>query len=355
MSTSNAAPRATDRGYALALASAAVLSLTGILVRHLGTAHGLPPLELTFWRSALVVLTLGSWLAARHPGRLRVGRRALGQVLGLGIALAAMNVLWTCSVARVGAALGTVLIYSSGAFTALLGALLLGERLGLAKVAAVTTCLAGTALVAGVLGGEQGAGRVMSADPPGVALGVLSGLAYAIYGLAGRGAARRGVDAFAGVLYAFAIGGAVTGVLLALVDAAGIGRVELLRLGSDVAGWGDLLLLAAGPTVIGFGLYGMSLAVLPASVANLVLTLEPPLTAAIAWALLGERLTGAAWVGSALILVGLLVLRLSEGRPAPGALAAARRPAAGGADALAAQPRDRVRPADHEELGPATP
>ena len=65
MSTSDAPGRATDRGYALALAAAAILSLTGILVRHLGTAHGLPPLELTFWRSALVVLTLGGWLAVR--------------------------------------------------------------------------------------------------------------------------------------------------------------------------------------------------------------------------------------------------------------------------------------------------
>lgn len=317
MSTPPTARRATDRGYALALAAAAVLSLTGILIRHLGTAHGLPPLELTFWRSALVVLTLGPWLAARSPGRLRLGRAALGAVLGLGASLGAMNVLWTCSVARVGAALGTVLIYTSGAFTALLGALLLGERLGLAKVGAAAACLAGTALVAGLLGGGQGAGTVLSADPLGVALGVLSGLAYAAYGLAGRAAARRGVDAFTGVLYAFAIGGGLTGALLALLGALQPGSVALLRLGADAAGWADLLLLAAGPTVIGFGLYGRSLTLLPASVANLVLTLEPPLTAAIAWALLGERLTGAAWAGSALILSGLLVLRLSEGRRPP--------------------------------------
>lgn len=341
MSALPTARRATDRGYALALAAAAVLSLTGILVRHLGTAHDLPPLELTFWRSALVVLTLGPWLAARHPGRLRLGGGALGAVLGLGASLGAMNVLWTCSVARVGAALGTVLIYTSGAFTALLGAAVLGERLGLAKVAAVAACLAGTALVAGVPGGGEGAGAVLAADPLGVALGVLSGLAYAAYGLAGRAAARRGVDAFAGVLYAFAIGGGLTGALLALLGALQPGSVALLRLGADAAGWGDLLLLAAGPTVIGFGLYGRSLTLLPASVANLVLTLEPPLTAAIAWALLGERLTGAAWAGSALILSGLLVLRLSEGRWVDGT---AGRPASGDLAAVSGAPRASASP-----------
>lgn len=324
MSTSDAPGRAADRGYALALAAAAILSLTGILVRHLGTAHGLPPLELTFWRSALVVLTLGGWLAVRAPAHLRVGRRGRGAVLGLGLALAAMNVLWTFAVARVGAALGTVLIYASGAFTALLGALLLRERLGPAKVTAVVACLVGTALVAGLVGGDPAAGGAASPDPLGVALGVLSGLAYAAYGLAGRAAARRGVDPFTGVLHAFAVGGALTGVLLAAAAATGAGEVDLLRLGTDAAGWGDLLLLAAGPTVLGFGLYGQSLRILPASVANLVLTLEPPLTAALAWALLGERLTPAAWAGSAIILAGLVVLRLGEGRqvatpsPAPG-------------------------------------
>lgn len=317
MSTTDAPGRlGLDRGYALAITSALVLSQTGILVRHLGTAHGLPPLELTFWRSALVVLTLGPFLATRHPRKLLVARRGLGPVFCLGAALAAMNILWTISVAHVGAALGTVLIYSSGAFSALLGAALFRERLVPAKVTAVATCLAGCALVSGILGAGPAAGPVGEADPMGVALGILSGLAYAAYGLAGREAARRGIDAFTGVLHAFAIGGTITGALLAALSATGTEQVELLRLGPDVAGWGDLVLLAAGPTVIGFGLYGQSLKYLPASVANLVLTLEPPLTAATAWALLGERLTGLAWAGSALILLGLVLLRAGE-RAAP--------------------------------------
>lgn len=303
-------PRRADRGYALALASALVLSLTGVLVRHLGTAHRLPPLELTFWRGVFVVLTLGPALALRGAGRLRVARGAAGPVLLLGLSLAAMNALWTCAVARVGAALGTVLIYTSGAFTALLGGLWLREPVGPAKAFAVAATLAGTALVSGAVDGAAGP----AADPVGVALGVLSGLAYAGYGLAGRAAARRGVDPYAAVLLAFAASAALTGALLGAGGAAGLLDVDLLRLGSDAAGWGDLLLLAAGPTVLGFGLYGQSLALLPASVANLVLTLEPPLTAAVAWAVLGERLAGGAWAGGGLILAGLVVLRLGEGR-----------------------------------------
>ena len=52
-----------------------------------------------------------------------------------------------------------------------------------------------------------------------------------------------------------------------------------------------LFLVAAGPTLAGFGLYNVSLTYLPSSVANLVLTLEPAFTAVIAYFLLDEQMT----------------------------------------------------------------
>ena len=84
-------------------------------------------------------------------------------------------------------------------------------------------------------------------------------------------------------------------------------------LGSAPAGWGVLLLLAVGPTVLGFGLYNVSLGYLPSSVANLIATLEPVFTAVIAYLLLGERLTGTQLVGSLMILAGVASLRVYEG------------------------------------------
>jgi len=77
-----------------------------------------------------------------------------------------------------------------------------------------------------------------------------------------------------------------------------------------------LVLLAAGPTVAGFGLYNVSLSYLPSGVANLILTLEPAFTAGIAYVLLGERLGGIQLGGSALIVGGVVLLRIYEGRQA---------------------------------------
>jgi drug/metabolite transporter (DMT)-like permease len=72
--------------------------------------------------------------------------------------------------------------------------------------------------------------------------------------------------------------------------------------------------LAAGPTVLGFGLYNVSLSYLPSSVANIILTLEPVFTSVIAYFLFGEILTGLQMTGGLLILSGVVFLRLHESR-----------------------------------------
>jgi 8-oxo-dGTP pyrophosphatase MutT (NUDIX family) len=73
-----------------------------------------------------------------------------------------------------------------------------------------------------------------------------------------------------------------------------------------------LILLAVGPTIGGFGLYTTSLNYLPASVANIIATLEPVMTAILAFVLLGERFTIPQWIGGLFIIGGVVVLRQEE-------------------------------------------
>ena len=72
---------------------------------------------------------------------------------------------------------------------------------------------------------------------------------------------------------------------------------------------------------MGFGLYNISLGYLPSSVANLILTLEPVFTAAIAYVLLGERMKAIQIAGGLLIISGIVILRVYEGRDTRPALA----------------------------------
>jgi drug/metabolite transporter (DMT)-like permease len=75
-----------------------------------------------------------------------------------------------------------------------------------------------------------------------------------------------------------------------------------------------MLVLAIGPTLGGYGLYTVSLTYLPATTANLIVTLEPAMTAVLAFLFLGERLTIPQLAGSAVILTGVFLLRLSDRR-----------------------------------------
>jgi drug/metabolite transporter (DMT)-like permease len=73
---------------------------------------------------------------------------------------------------------------------------------------------------------------------------------------------------------------------------------DFFQLGTKKRGWILLVILAEGPTLIGFGLYNISLVMLPSSTANLILILEPVITAITAYFLLGERLKPIELVGS---------------------------------------------------------
>jgi drug/metabolite transporter (DMT)-like permease len=302
------------RGYTIALISAAILSLTAIFIRYLTETYHLPALVLAFWREVFVVVSLLIALAALGALRLlRIERRHLPYLVGYGFVLAIFNALWTLSVSLNGAAISTVLAYSSGAFTALLGWWLLGESFGWVKMVAVALSLGGCVLVSGALDAE-----VWLTNPVGILTGLLSGLAYAVYSLMGRSASLRGLNTWGTLFYIF---GFAAPFMLAL-NLLGGGIIpgtasqpsELMWLGNAVSGWGILLLLAAGPTLAGYGMYNLSLSLLPSSVANLILTLEPAFTALIAHLLLGEDLTLVQVSGGLLTMAGVAFLRLYEGR-----------------------------------------
>ena len=306
--------RTLPGGYGSALLSAAVFSTTGIFIRHLTVAYALPPLVLAFWRNLFVVVTLLPILALVRPGLLRVERGHLLYLAAFGLVLAAYNALWTLSVALNGAAVATVLCYGSVAYTAFLGWWFLRESLSAAKLAAIALSLSGCALISGAF--DPAVWRV---NPLGILTGILSGLGYAAYSLLGRKAAQRSLNPWTTLLYTFVFAAAY----LLLVDLVAGGRVpgsaarpaDLFWLRDALPGWGLLYLLAAGPTLGGYGLYNISLGRLPSSVANLILTLEPPFTAVIAYALLGERMSLVQIGGGLLILAGVLVLRGYGSRP----------------------------------------
>jgi drug/metabolite transporter (DMT)-like permease len=300
-----------NRGYLAAFGATLFLATTAIFIRYLTLTYQIPALVLTYWRELFVAVSLLGILFFSRRDLIRVERRHLPLLSLYGLVLMLFNSTWALSVAINGAAVATVLAYSSAAFTALLGWLLLKESLDLPKVIAVVLSVGGIALVSNALDPA-----LWALNTGGVLTGVLSGLSYALYSLMGRYSSQRGINPWTSLLYIFAIGS-----VFMLAVNLGLGQylpggantpADMFWLGNAWSGWLVLLVLAMVPTLMGFGLYNVSLHYLPSSVANLILTSEPIVTSAIAYFMFGEILTPVQILGAGLILAGVVLIRLTR-------------------------------------------
>lgn len=300
-----------NRGYTFAFISAFFLSTTAIFIRYLTETYQIPALVLAFWRDVFVTIFLFPVIFLIRRRLLRIQRRDILYLILYGFVLALFNSFWTLSVALNGAALATVLVYCSTAFTALLGWWLLKEQVHWSKIVAIILTLGGCTIVSGAY-----TSAAWQANLVGIIAGIMAGLLYAIYSLMGRSASERGLNPATTLVYTFAFATIflffINLLPIELLPGKAMRIDDLFWLGKQWGAWGILFLLAAIPTVGGFGFYNVSLSYLPSSVANLIMTLEPGFTALTAFLLLGERFTNPQIIGSLLTLAGVVFLRIYE-------------------------------------------
>lgn len=301
------------RGYVVALIGTAVWSASAVFISFLTTRFRMPPLVLAFWRDLLVTCTLAGALALFARRFLQISRQQVPFFALYGLVLAVFNSLWTVSVGLNGAAVATVLIYISPAFTALIGWRLFNERITPPKLLAIGLCLVGCVFASGA--NDRASWHV---NAPGIVVGLGTGLAFTFYSLLGKTSSTKGINPWTATLYAFAFGSAFLLLLQRPETILWLSR----PLGENptgwheaTLGWGTMVLLAIGPTLGGYGLYTVSLGYLPTSTANLIITLEPAMTAGLAYVFLGDRLTLSQLLGSAIVLVGVFLLRLTHHFP----------------------------------------
>ncbi|HGM5490219.1 TPA: DMT family transporter [Serratia fonticola] len=309
--------RGTSQGYVIAIISAMLLAFTAIIIRALTEYYHLPTFVLAFWRAALVALVLLPLLLLFKPQWAHLRLEQVPFYAGYGLLLALFNSLWTLSVALNGASVATILTYCSVGFTVFLGWMMYNERLSLRELLVIVVSLGGCFLVSN--GDSMGNTRF---DLLGLMVGMLSGIGYTLYTLGGRIASERRYPVWNTILYVFGFSAVyqwLFNTLLTLFPLAAfqgmtgdLGFLSQGVQGIQWSGWLLLVTLAAGPTLLGFGLYNISLKTLPLAVANLILSLELVFTAVIAYFLLGENMNQLQLLGSALVMGGVLMLRKTK-------------------------------------------
>jgi drug/metabolite transporter, DME family len=292
------------RGVAIVLIAVVIWSTTPVFIDHLQTVDQLSPLQISTWRALLVTLLLALYLLVRRLRVFKLQRREIGYyviygVVGIGL----FNLAFNTSVAVNKASVATALMFCAPVFVALGSWWVFHERLRPLQMLAMVVNLLGFALVGTVsalLAGTTG-------NVSGLLLGLFSGVCFALYTLLGRGAARANRVSPIVILFYTYLFGTLALVLWGLMTQGIHGLVISL----DATGWALLVILSLGPTLFGYLLFTVSLRYLSAPIASLFHTLEPVMTALLAFFLLGRILTALQWLGLGLIVVSVMVIQLS--------------------------------------------
>ena len=299
-----------SRGYIIALTATVIWSTTGIIISYLSKTYSLPSLVLAFWRDLFVSFGMAVGLLVFSRPLFQLDRKHWGVMVWYGLTLAIFNSMWTFSVQYNGAAVATVMAFSSPAMTAILSRIVLKEQFSRIKIVSILLSLAGIIFVSGAYDPSA-----WNLNPLGIIFGLLSGLLFAIYNLEGKHASDTHIDSWTALLYSFAWATVFLFFFNLGNDLFLTGKgafADLLWLGDSVSGWGLLFFLGVAPTLGGFGLYTLSIRYLSPTTSNLIATLEPAFTAIWAYFLLNEVLTGTQLFGGLLVLMGVVLLRFGE-------------------------------------------
>ena len=275
----------------MVLGAAALWGSLGLFGR-LAFDHGATPLQVGSVRATLAFLGVLP-LALLRPRALRVRRDHLPRLLGYGaVGVGFFYYIYLVAVDRLPLAVAAALLYTAPAFVLAIAWALRWEPVRLGRLLPLAMVLAGAFLVTGAFRALD------SVDVGGIAAGIASGVAYALYTVLGK-RIRRDYDVLTTIFYAYGVGAVVLAVVAPpwAVFAAFPQAVPLL------------LLMGLGPTLLAALLFYGGIRWIEASTASMLATIEPVVAAMIGLAWLGELLPISTVVGTAFILGAAVLLR----------------------------------------------
>jgi drug/metabolite transporter (DMT)-like permease len=288
------------------VAGAACISSSAVVMQLAGSSPSMTALGRCAF--ALPVLGVLAWRERRRGAAPMTARsRWLARIAG--VFLAGDLILWSHSIADIGAGLGTVITNLQVVLVALLAWAVLGERPRASLAVALPVILGGLVLVGG-LAGTGGYGRHPAT---GAVFGIGVAMLYAVYILMLRQATSPG--AVTATVRPPVVAPLLQATLGATFGSAVLGLVlRDFRLGPAWPALGWLLLLALTSQVLGWLLITMSMPGLPAWLVGVLLLVQPAGSLTLSAVFLGERPSWPQLVGVAVILAGVLIAATGAAR-----------------------------------------
>jgi drug/metabolite transporter, DME family len=293
------------RGLWFVCIAATAWGTGGAVAAVLYDTSGLGPVAVSWWRFAggFALLMAGRrWFGPRRT--LRFPRRVWRPAAVTGCGLAVSQTAYFVAVDLTGLAVATLVTIGAGPVLVAVGARFARiEKFDGGRLAAAFVALVGLWLLVG--SGADGRVRGGGAGLAGIGFAVLAAAAYATVTLLTRRGT--GLPRYDTALFGFG-----TGALLLAPLAWAVGPIPADR-GLPVT-LGLLLYLIVVPTALAYALFFAGLAVVRATTASVVALVEPLTAAALGVGLFGERLSGPAVLGGALLMGTVLLLVYAERR-----------------------------------------
>lgn len=302
--------RARTATVAALVVAVLAVSTSGSLVAYAAA----PALAIAFWRNAMAVGVLVPVAAARRGGEMLrlagAGRREGLYCVLAGVALAAHFATWVPSTKMTTVATATALGATQPVWQGLI-AVGQGRRLAPVTWLGIGVAVAGAAVATGADVG------VSTTAVLGDLLAIAGGMAAAVYTALGeRVRSTVSTTSYTAVCYSVC---AV--VLLGVCLVAGTPLA-----GYPATAWLALVALTLGPQLLGHSLFTYSMRRITATAVSVLILLEVPGSALVAWAWLGQVPRPAAWPGLLMILAGVAVAVLAGRRSRDGGAPAVEEP-----------------------------
>jgi len=258
-----------------------------------------PALAIAFWRNSLAALALTPiTYGPRRAEILGISRRDVLFCVLAGLALAAHFATWMPSVQLGSVATATALVATQPAWQGLI-AVCQGRRPSAAGWLGITLAVAGAAWATGADVGVSA--QAVLADVLAV-LGAIFAAAYTALGERAR--ATLSTTTYTWICY-----GTCAVVLLGVCLAGGVDLV-----GYDNRTWAAILALVVGAQLLGHSMFNYALQRASATTVSVLILLEVPGAALLAWIWLNQAPRPAALPGLAVLLAGVVVVVLGAAR-----------------------------------------
>jgi len=264
-----------------------------------------PPSIVSFWRLFISIIILSAYYFARDPSyHVRIAKidsklHVLMIISGFSLAIHFFTWIWSLRLVKV--FIGTTIVDLYPLVAALLATVFLRERVSLRILIGIIISILGVSLIAF----SSSKIETFSLEPEvllGSVMAFIGAVAAGVYVVIGRYVRTKIPDLGLYVLPVY-YSSTITLLIIALLE-----RRNVLSIALDEVPW--LILLAVGPMIGGHTLLNYLLRFVKASVASLLVILEPVGASIMAWIFLGEEIPPLGVLGMVLAVSGVILASL---------------------------------------------